>query len=162
MALIQCPECGGNVSTAAAVCPHCGFPIAVSNPNENICLIFGEPYDLSDVLTLLKNVQTRGDENWLLADRTLCAKRRQALGVKELSAQDFIDMDRIFDKIEKTGKSLRSILSLIHQDVLPVGQRISGSCRQQHVESLWGCLDWHRRLQGVNSCVIIADISGDV
>lgn len=104
MALIQCPECGGNVSTAAAVCPHCGFPIAVSNPNENICLIFGEPYDLSDVLTLLKNVQTRGDENWLLADRTLCAKRRQALGVKELSAQDFIDMDRIFDKIEKTGK----------------------------------------------------------
>ena len=104
MALIQCPECGGNVSTAATVCPHCGFPIAVSNQNENICLIFGEPYDLSDVLALLKNVQTRGDENWLLADRTLCAKRRQALGVKELSAQDFIDMDRIFDKMEQTGK----------------------------------------------------------
>lgn len=25
MALTNCPECGGQVSTAAASCPHCGF-----------------------------------------------------------------------------------------------------------------------------------------
>ena len=28
MALIKCPECGRDVSTAAKVCPGCGFPVA--------------------------------------------------------------------------------------------------------------------------------------
>lgn len=27
MALIKCPECGQNVSTEAAACPHCGYPL---------------------------------------------------------------------------------------------------------------------------------------
>ena len=27
MALIICPECGKEVSTAADSCPHCGYPI---------------------------------------------------------------------------------------------------------------------------------------
>ncbi len=27
MALIACPECAGQLSTAAAACPHCGFPV---------------------------------------------------------------------------------------------------------------------------------------
>ena len=30
MALIECPECGGQVSTLAAACPHCGFPVSES------------------------------------------------------------------------------------------------------------------------------------
>ena len=28
MALVNCPECGKQVSTAAATCPSCGFPVA--------------------------------------------------------------------------------------------------------------------------------------
>jgi membrane protein YdbS with pleckstrin-like domain len=28
MALIECPECGNQVSTAAPTCPSCGFPVA--------------------------------------------------------------------------------------------------------------------------------------
>ena len=27
MALIKCPECGREISNAAAACPHCGFPL---------------------------------------------------------------------------------------------------------------------------------------
>ena len=27
MALIKCPECGKEVSTAAKTCPHCGYPL---------------------------------------------------------------------------------------------------------------------------------------
>lgn len=27
MAIIQCPECGGKVSTSAKACPHCGYPM---------------------------------------------------------------------------------------------------------------------------------------
>lgn len=37
MALINCPECKREVSTMAAACPHCGYPIAkfVGNKTEN-------------------------------------------------------------------------------------------------------------------------------
>jgi hypothetical protein len=30
MALIDCPECGGQVSERAPTCPHCGVPIAAA------------------------------------------------------------------------------------------------------------------------------------
>lgn len=38
MALIKCPECGKDVSTAADSCPHCGFPIKkeTSKPAEKV------------------------------------------------------------------------------------------------------------------------------
>lgn len=29
MALFDCPECGHQISTLAAACPHCGFPVQV-------------------------------------------------------------------------------------------------------------------------------------
>src|SRR5215470_9549063 len=32
MALINCPECGRQVSTAAKVCPACGYPVAENLP----------------------------------------------------------------------------------------------------------------------------------
>lgn len=28
MALVDCPECGKQVSTRATACPHCGFPFS--------------------------------------------------------------------------------------------------------------------------------------
>lgn len=44
MALIECEECGGKVSTSAAACPHCGFrkqaawqvdPVRANQPDES-------------------------------------------------------------------------------------------------------------------------------
>jgi len=37
MALINCPECGRQVSTAAKVCPNCGYPVSekVSQPGAS-------------------------------------------------------------------------------------------------------------------------------
>ena|SRR5258706_218110 len=35
MALINCPECGRQVSTAAKSCPSCGFPVAEKQPPES-------------------------------------------------------------------------------------------------------------------------------
>lgn len=104
MALIKCPECSGNVSTSAATCPHCGFPIASTTTSENICMIFNDPYDMTDVLNIVKQIEERGDEHWFRAHDVIYEKREKGLGVKELRAQDFIDMDRIFEKMEKTGK----------------------------------------------------------
>ena len=34
MALITCPECHGQVSDKAAVCPHCGYPIGEQPPRQ--------------------------------------------------------------------------------------------------------------------------------
>lgn len=31
MPLVQCPECGGSVSSAAAACPKCGHPMRAVN-----------------------------------------------------------------------------------------------------------------------------------
>jgi|SRR5580765_334452 len=35
MALIDCPECGRQVSTAAKSCPNCGFPVAEKLPESS-------------------------------------------------------------------------------------------------------------------------------
>lgn len=34
MALINCPECGRKVSSAAVACPDCGYPIAEKQPES--------------------------------------------------------------------------------------------------------------------------------
>lgn len=36
MALITCPECGRQVSTAASTCPHCGYPLSSAIGAVNI------------------------------------------------------------------------------------------------------------------------------
>ena len=62
MALITCPECGGQVSDKADVCIHCGYPLKDNKSEENknsednvYCDINGIKYDLSQVLEALMN-----------------------------------------------------------------------------------------------------------
>ena len=45
MALINCPECGKEISDKSETCIHCGYPLFV----KNICYINGIKYDLSFV-----------------------------------------------------------------------------------------------------------------
>ena len=48
MALIKCPECGGQVSDKAPACIHCGYPITSESSNyQYSCLIDGEVIDLT-------------------------------------------------------------------------------------------------------------------
>lgn len=49
MALIVCPECGKEISDKAQNCIHCGYPL-----NNNICLINGIEFDLSEYVNELK------------------------------------------------------------------------------------------------------------
>lgn len=58
MALIKCPECGGNVSDKAPACIHCGYPLQNVKPitiedKFNVVLINSGKYGVS----LLKQVQ---------------------------------------------------------------------------------------------------------
>lgn len=53
MALLKCPECGKEVSDKAAVCIHCGYPLASmikTQTPHNACLINGIEYDLSEII----------------------------------------------------------------------------------------------------------------
>ena len=45
MALINCPECGKEISDKSETCIHCGYPLS----EKNICYINGTKYDLSFV-----------------------------------------------------------------------------------------------------------------
>ncbi len=48
MALIKCPECGKEVSTAAETCPHCGYPIKKNEPiKEKPAEVYPKPKDPS-------------------------------------------------------------------------------------------------------------------
>jgi len=46
MALTECVECGGKVSTRAEVCPHCGCPVEPPTPQIN-CPDCGEDFTVS-------------------------------------------------------------------------------------------------------------------
>ncbi len=35
MALIQCPECGKDISSKVKSCPHCGYPMEEESPPIN-------------------------------------------------------------------------------------------------------------------------------
>lgn len=35
MGLSKCPDCGGNVSTRATACPHCGAPVPHESGTES-------------------------------------------------------------------------------------------------------------------------------
>ncbi len=35
MPLVNCPECGKQVSDAASACPHCGYPLSAPSPSES-------------------------------------------------------------------------------------------------------------------------------
>ena len=53
MAVVKCPDCGGDVSERANVCIHCGAPLNFSKKNGAIkikcCNIDGNPYKVKIV-----------------------------------------------------------------------------------------------------------------
>lgn len=53
--LIQCSECGKQISDKADLCPNCGCPVSKMD-YENYCLINGIKYDLTDIINILPKV----------------------------------------------------------------------------------------------------------
>lgn len=75
MALINCPECGKEVSDTVESCIHCGFKIEKHElkQNDNICKINGVDYDLTLVIETMrknKNDYAQKVANALLKDLT--------------------------------------------------------------------------------------------
>lgn len=57
MALIQCPECGKQVSNSAKNCPNCGYPIA-ENSNDTIRIKIGQHPQISGYHVTIKALGT--------------------------------------------------------------------------------------------------------
>ena len=54
MSLINCPECGKEISDKSETCIHCGYPLS----ERNMCFINGTKYDLSFVFKYKYNERT--------------------------------------------------------------------------------------------------------
>ena len=52
MALIKCPECGGQVSDKASACIHCGCPLSKLDEKKNICKVNGKEFNLEKIKNL--------------------------------------------------------------------------------------------------------------
>lgn len=67
MALMKCPECGGQVSDKAPACIHCGYPLQNKKTEEksrkNICIYKNEQYDLTKLVDYLGNCTFPGYDN---------------------------------------------------------------------------------------------------
>lgn len=91
--LINCPECGKEISNKAESCPNCGFPI-----NNNICIVNGQKCDLS----------------FLLDDKySFVFKVRDMV---QLSHCSFGEVRPVVEKIINT-KEIPPILNIEHQQV---------------------------------------------
>ena len=104
MAIIQCPECNGNVSTSAEVCPHCGFPLAKKMKPETICMFYNEAYDLKQVAEIYADTTLPIEDKRLQTYRIFRDMVQAEKGVDDLDAHTFGDVCRVLDRIEKTGK----------------------------------------------------------
>lgn len=65
--LINCPECGKEISDKSKQCIYCGYPLEelISNDvgNKNACTINGIKYDLTNELQIVMN---NGDLVWVV------------------------------------------------------------------------------------------------
>ena len=57
MALIKCPECGGQVSDKAEACIHCGYPLKNISQNAQEKMLKQENLNIHDQKLSLKNTE---------------------------------------------------------------------------------------------------------
>lgn len=64
MAIIQCKECGGNVSDSAVTCPHCGFQLITASDYETKTVTLTCWGMISGKKSLEKKLKKFTDEGW--------------------------------------------------------------------------------------------------
>lgn len=78
MALINCPECGKEISDKSEICIQCGFPLK----EKNMCYINGTKYDLSFVFKYKYNERTVPMKK--IMDLTGCTLNASAKAVNDM------------------------------------------------------------------------------
>lgn len=85
MALIQCKECGGTVSTTARACPHCGAIIHTAYNNPFAVYYDGEEMNAAQVIAALYN----HDPNIKRRIWDMC--NRSGIAEDDLTISGFVD-----------------------------------------------------------------------
>lgn len=95
MALINCPECGKQISNRADNCVHCGFPINI----RNICVIDNIEFDLSDIKSkvLSSNIENEEVKNRIAMELGLQVKK-----ISKYGALKIIDIIKDTGEVPKT------------------------------------------------------------
>ena len=78
MALINCPECGKEISDKSETCIHCGYPLS----DKNMCYINGIKYDLSFVFEYEYSERTIPMK--ILMDLTGCTLNSVGTAINEI------------------------------------------------------------------------------
>ena len=128
MALINCPECSGQVSTQALACPHCGYPMqtpAITTPNvqvaatTNECKINGVLIDCTEIFNAAMRPETK------IQAIALC---RESTGCGVSSAKNFVELIIRTKKIPDSFQMSDATIN-IHRPQCP-------TCHSTNVEKL--------------------------
>ncbi len=92
MALINCPECGKEISDKSEICIYCGFPLA----EKHMCYINGTKYDLSFVFKYKYNERTVPMKK--IMDLTGCTLNAAAKAVNEMFKTGTIPKSLILER----------------------------------------------------------------
>lgn len=116
MAIIQCSECGGNVSEKATTCPHCGCPLTPEIQEEV----------LQDIVKPDESNADYDKEEWLVASLDFTTYLMSTKEFKDIEPR--IKINKIFaGLLALSSSALISFVVLIIISVLLEGVRIKGS-----------------------------------
>lgn len=106
MALIKCPECGGQVSDKAPACIHCGYPLSTINTLQPEKLI------LSEDERIKQNITVCDGEEFDLSELVEYLKKNTALG-KDISIEVWREANNILKKCAECDSSASGIINYI-------------------------------------------------
>lgn len=81
MALINCSECGREISDKAFSCPHCGAPTSTTPQNTKFCKHCGEPIDKECLICpkcgkQVEEIKSKKDDANIVINNTATANSR--------------------------------------------------------------------------------------
>lgn len=91
MALIQCPECGRQVSSRAASCPNCGCPIEAADKDKSVRIAIPNTEALGG--QGLVNAFIAKDARVTAGDRVLWSGQHGQLAIFEIQEPAYVTVD---------------------------------------------------------------------
>lgn len=114
MALINCPECGKEISDKATTCIHCGFPlnnIVENHTLQDVCIIDGTPFNLSGIKQKVNQFYSKHPDPTIIeeSDLGLLLNReiRQLTGINDVAGATLASKIISSKSIPETFESIK-------------------------------------------------------
>lgn len=158
MALINCPECGKQISDKATACPNCGYPIqnGTNNHNENVNIILKSAYN--NKLNVIKAIRLLYD--FTLSESNEIVRNMPCVLSKNVAYDDAI---KIKTTLENAGAEIAIEPCVEGQDVnikryksneirCPRCGSTAITTGQRGVSLLWGFLGSNKTTNRCGKC----------